>query len=509
MSRSSEIQPSGVQPYDDLVQGDRVELTVGSPAHGGHCVARLGGEHGRVVFVRHALPGELITAEITEVHKGYLRADAVEIHEASPDRVEPPCPYAHPGGCGGCDLQHVASDAQLRWKSQVVNEQLRRLANLPDDSVRVEALPTATASPGPDDPGPSSPGDDSRPDEHPRTAPRDDPDTPAAVSDDARVSAAPRDDPKAPAAVSDDAQTPAAQPDDPERLLGWRSRVRYAVDAAGRAGLLQHRSHQVVAIDRCRIAHPAIQRLDLLSREWPEADALEAVASSGGDVAVVAHPAGRGVLPTDDLIDGAGLGGERILLEGPPDVQERAAGRGWTVPVEGFWQTHPAAAETLTATVVEMLRPQAGEVSWDLYGGAGLFAAVLAERTGARTTLVESSPIGVKAARANLSDLPVEVVEARVDVALRRRRITAPVDLVVLDPPRAGAGAVVVTAIAAARPRAVAYVACDPAALARDVATFRTLGWEMREIRAFDCFPMTQHIECVALLTPADEPGRA
>jgi tRNA/tmRNA/rRNA uracil-C5-methylase (TrmA/RlmC/RlmD family) len=421
-----------IPPEEDLVEGDRVELTVGAPAHGGHCVARLGGEHGRVVFVRHTLPGERITAEITEIHKGYLRADAVEIHEPSPDRVEPPCPFAHPGGCGGCDLQHVASDAQLRWKTDVVREQLQRLAGLIDDSVRVEPLP-----------GPAG-----------------------------------------------------------DRLLGWRSRVRYAVDAAGRPGLLQHRSHQVVPIDRCRIAHPAIQSLDLLAREWPQADALEAIASTGGDVAVVAHPAGAGTRSgDDDLLEGPTLGtGNRILLDGPAEVTEVAAGRSWGVPLEGFWQVHPAAAETLTATVVEMLRPAAGETSWDLYGGAGLFAAALAERTGARTTVVESSPVGVAAARANLADQPVEVVAARVDAALRRRRITGPVDLVVLDPPRAGAGAAVVKAIAAAGPRAVAYVSCDPAALARDIATFRELGWTLEQLRAFDCFPMTQHVECVALL---------
>ncbi len=445
--RPGQIGPGQIPPEEDLVEGDRVELTVGAPAHGGHCVARLGGEHGRVVFVRHALPGERITAEITEVHKGYLRADAVEIFQASPDRVEPPCPFAHPGGCGGCDLQHVASDAQLRWKTDIVREQLRRLAGLTDDSVRVEPLPGS--------------GD---------------------------------------------------------RLLGWRSRVRYAIDAAGRPGLLQHRSHQVVAIDRCRIAHPAIQELDLLSREWPRADALEAVASTGGDVAAVAHPTGGGARPDDDLIDGpspapraaadgppasrpAGGGGDRILLEGPAEVTEIAAGRNWHVPLEGFWQVHPAAAETLTATVVEMLQPAPGEVSWDLYGGAGLFAAALAERTGARTTLVEAASVGVAAARANLAGLPVEVVPARVDTALRRRRLTAPVDLVVLDPPRAGAGAAVVKAIAAAGPRAVAYVSCDPAALARDVATFRELGYQLQQIRAFDCFPMTQHVECVALLS--------
>ena len=409
----------------ELYEGDRVELTVGAPAHGGHCVARLGGPHGRVFFVRHALPGERITAEVTELHKGFVRADAVEIHEPSPDRVVPPCPYAHPGGCGGCDLQHATVGAQLRWKASVVEEQLRRLAGLTVE-VRVEPL--------------------------------------------------------------------SADP------LGWRSRVRYAVDAAGRPGLLQHRSHQVVPIDRCRIAHPAIQDLDVLQLTWDDADAVEAVASSGGDVAVLARPhAGGGLLPPDDPAS-PGLGGHRRTVSGPAEVTEEAAGRHWDVPAGGFWQVHPAAADTLTAAVLDLLEPAAGETSWDLYGGAGLFAAALAGRTGARTTLVEASPPGAAAARANLADLPVEVIQSRVDLALRR--LDRRVDLVVLDPPRAGAGAKVTRAIAASQARAVAYVACDPAALARDIATFRSAGWELAEVRAFDCFPMTQHVECVALLLP-------
>ncbi len=79
-------------------------------------------------------------------------------------------------------------------------------------------------------------------------------------------------------------------------------------------------------------------------------------------------------------------------------------------------------------------------------------------------------------------------------------REIGPVDLVVLDPPRSGAGAAVVRSVVAARPRAVAYVACDPAALARDVATFRQEGWRLAELRGYDCFPMTHHVECVALL---------
>jgi tRNA/tmRNA/rRNA uracil-C5-methylase (TrmA/RlmC/RlmD family) len=417
---------------DDLLEGDLVEVTVGPPAHGGHCVARIGGPRGRVVFVRHALPGERVTVEVTEVHRGYLRGDAVEIHEASADRVTPPCPYAHPGGCGGCDLQHVADRAQLDWKAAVVREQLARpgglsAAQIDELSVRMQPLPGGT--------------------------------------------------------------------------LGWRSRVRYAVDAAGRAGLLQHRSHQVVPIDRCRIALPVVQELDVTSRRWSSEAAIEVVASTGGDVSILAHPAGSGTLDDDprDMPDAP----DGPVLEGPAEVLEMAAGRRWLVPVAGFWQVHPAAADTLVAAVLDLLGPVAGETAWDLYGGAGLFAAAVAERTRARVTVVESSPVGVAAARTNLADLDgVEVVSAKVDTALARRRITGPVDIVVLDPPRTGAGGRVVRGIVAAGPRAVAYVACDPAALARDVATFAEAGWRLAELRAFDCFPMTQHIECVARLVP-------
>jgi tRNA/tmRNA/rRNA uracil-C5-methylase (TrmA/RlmC/RlmD family) len=417
---------------DDLVEGDLVEVTVGPPAHGGHCVARVGGPHGRVVFVRHALPGERVTVEVTEVHRGYLRGDAVEIHEASADRVTPPCPYAHPGGCGGCDLQHVADRAQLDWKAAVVREQLARpgglsAAQIDELSVRVQPLPGGT--------------------------------------------------------------------------LGWRSRMRYAVDAAGRAGLLQHRSHQVVPIDRCRIALPVVQELDVTSRRWPTEAAIEVVASTGGDVSILAHPAGSGALDDDPRDMPAAPDGP--VLNGPAEVLELAAGRRWLVPVAGFWQVHPAAADTLVAAVLDLLEPVRGETAWDLYGGAGLFAAAVAERTRARVTVVESSPVVVAAARANLADLAgVEVVFANVDTALARRRITGPVDIVVLDPPRTGAGGRVVRGIVAAGPRAVAYVACDPAALARDVATFAEAGWRLAELRAFDCFPMTQHVESVALLVP-------
>ena len=199
-----------------------------------------------------------------------------------------------------------------------------------------------------------------------------------------------------------------------------------------------------------------------------------------------------------------------VHVSGPAEVSELAIGRKWQVPPEGFWQVHPAAADTLVGAVLELLQPVEGETSWDLYGGAGLFAAALAARTKARTTVIESAPVGVAAARSNLADLnKVEVVAGRVDVALSRRRVTGPVDLVVLDPPRTGAGTKVVRAITTARPRAVAYVACDPAALSRDVQTFVAEGYRLAALKAYDCFPMTQHIECVALLVPGYRPEAA
>ncbi|MDM4718090.1 TRAM domain-containing protein [Micromonospora sp. WMMA1363] len=402
-----------------LAEAERVELTVGAVAPGGHCVARVDGQ---VVFVRHALPGERVVVEVTEVHRGFVRADAVTVLTAAPERVEPPCRYAKPGGCGGCDLQHVAPAAQLDWKAAVVREQLTRLGGLAD--AELDAL-------------------------------------------DVRV---------------------VALPGGP---LGWRSRVRYAVDGAGRAGLLRHRSHQVVPIDRCLIAHPAIQELPVLSSSgarWPDAEAVETVASTGGDVAVTA------------LADGVPR-----PVSGPAQVRERAAGRRWTLPASSFWQVHPAAADTLVDAVLEQLAPRSGETAWDLYGGAGLFAAALAGRVGTtgQVTLVESAAAGVAAARANLRDLSqVGIVPGRVEAVLARRLVSGPVDLVVLDPPRSGAGARVVRAVAGAGPRAVAYVACDPAAFARDVRTFGGLGWRLAELRGFDLFPMTQHVELVGLLRP-------
>ena len=239
-----------------------------------------------------------------------------------------------------------------------------------------------------------------------------------------------------------------------------------------------------MAVDDCRIAHPSLPVVT--DTEWPEARVVESIVSSTGEQ-----------LRLVTTRDGA------TFADGPHLLTEQAGGRTWQVSGSGFWQVHPGAADTLVAAVLEALDPQPGERAADLYSGVGLFSGALAGRLGltGHVVAVESDETAVDDATANLADLhQVSVLHDRVDRALASDAIGLR-DLVVLDPPRTGAKRDVVAGIAALAPRAVAYVACDPAALARDVAFFAEHGYELRSLRAFDLFPMTHHVECVALLS--------
>lgn len=375
MSGSGRRRTRSRRPRGASRVGERFEAVVGPVAHGGHCVVRLGPPDSRVVFVRHAIPGERVVLEITEGTDGdrFWRGDAVEVLEPSPDRVSPPCPYAGPGRCGGCDFQHVDLARQRALKADVVSEQLRRLAGL-DVEVVVEAVP----------------GDD--------------------------------------------------------HGLRWRTRQRYVPLPGGGRGMRKHRSHDVVPVETC-------------------------------------------------------------LIEAPEPSDHVALGRTFKVADGGFWQVHPGAPDMLVGTVLEMLRPRPGERCLDLYAGVGLFAAFLLEAVGesGRVVAIEGDPAASALSATNCPG--VEVRAGGVADVLAAPppdgSVDEPFDLVVLDPPREGARRPVVEAVVARAPRAVAYVACDPAALARDLATFAELGYELRELRAFDLFPMTHHVECVALLEPA------
>jgi tRNA/tmRNA/rRNA uracil-C5-methylase (TrmA/RlmC/RlmD family) len=400
-------------------------VDVESVAHGGHCVVR---HEGRVVFVRHTIPGERVVVEVTEDrHAKYCRADAVEVVLAHPDRVERPCPYAGPGRCGGCDWQHVDPAHQRRLKADVVAEQFSRLAGL-DVDVDVEELPG----------GP----------------------------------------------------------------LRWRSRARFAVDRSGAPGLHPHRSREVLPLADCLITMtPAADAV--LGRRWPGAGAVDVAVDSEGAVTTTrldrrGHPQSTRVVPP----------GEQRAVEGSGLAARRAWDRDWQVEGTGFWQVHPGAADALVGAVAGFAAVESGETVLDLYAGAGLFGGSLASGvgTGGRVVCVEFDAAACAAAHANLADLPqAEVWQGEVDAEGIGGLLTdvGRPDVVVLDPPRAGAGAAVSRALAAAGPRAIVYVACDPASLARDVDAFAGSGYRLAALRAFDCFPMTAHVECVALLVPA------
>lgn len=428
MTDSPPAAPAGRAPS----VGDRLRLRIERAAHGGHCVGR---HDGRVVFVRHALPGETVDVVITgQGAKGrFLRADAVAVVTGSPDRVAPQCEHARPGGCGGCDWQHASLPAQRAIKAGILREQLRRLGGVE------------------------------------------------------RIDDAPLDEAVAVAAVPGD-----------EAGLGWRTRVRYAVTADGRPGFRRHRSHVVEAVERCPLVTPAVHAVGVTRTTWPGAEEIEVVASSGGDRAVLVEPATAS--RTTGLDPDVAVRG----LRGRTWVHEVAGGRTWRVQSSGFWQVHPGAADTLVDAVRDALAPMPGEHLLDLYAGVGLFAGSLAADLGpdARIDAVEASMEACRDARRNLHDLPqVRIHQGDVAAWLDSGTVDT-VDLVVLDPPRSGAGSAVLDRVLDLAPRAIAYVACDPAALGRDVGFLRAAGWRLASVRGFDLFPMTQHVEAVALLLP-------
>lgn len=290
--------------------------------------------------------------------------------------------------------------------------------------------------------------------------------------------------------------------------LGWRTRVQYAVTDGGVVGLRRHRSHEVEPIERCPIAHPEVNRLEVPAHRWPAARTVEAI-SGERDRAVLITPRRPGRVAVPELGASSAVlrrdrSGRIERVRGRSAVRERAAGRQWRVSAGAFWQVHPAVADVLADAVTAFLRPREGDRVLDLYCGVGLLGGALAGAVGERGTVVgvESDAAAVRDARHNLRDLPqVRIERTSVSRGLDR---TGPADLVVLDPPRSGAGRAVAESITALRPRRVCYVSCDPATLARDLAYFAARGYALTGLRAFDAFPMTHHVECVALLEPAE-----
>lgn len=432
--RRRSVAPSRPAPRPEI----EIEVEVGPVAHGGHCVAR---HEGRVVFVRHALPGERVRARVTEAGAGarFWRADAVEVLEASADRVPSVWPAAGPGGVGGGELAHVALPAQRRWKRDVLAEQLHRLAKvdvgeqLPD--LEVEGLP----------------GDDDR------------------------------------------------------AGLGYRTRIDLVADDAGRAGMHRFRSHDVVPLDAMPLATDDV--LELAARErvwtrrWRPGTRLELVAPSGSAPLLLVDGEPWRAGSVDTRPNARRSVTERVDVGGTEHAYRVAAA--------GFWQVHREAPAALADAVLAAAGDLDGARVLDLYAGAGLFTLPLAAAAGTsgRVVAVEGDERAVRDARRNAHGLgTVELHHGPVEHVLAGRGEGADAvarggaDVVVLDPPRVGAGRAVVDAVAEASPARVVYVACDPAALARDVGYLGAHGYALTSVRGLDLFPHTHHVEAVAVL---------
>lgn len=448
-------------------------------AHGGHMVSRS--PEGRVVFVRHGAPGELVRVRLTDHGEDakFWRGDVVEVLEAAEARRD-----RHPWAAadavsaaregrlpvGGAEFGHLSLEAQRELKRSVVAEQLDHLAGI---EWRGQV---------------------------------------AAVEDE----------------TSDG--------------TGWRTRLHLDIAEDGAAGMYPHRSNELIPITDMPLATRAIQELAPWELSVPGAARLDIAAPANGSrpllhVSLRPHQEPDAVSELRRRLTAWGNEhGVSVTAQSPEDreiqtwagepvVRETLDLPGqapltWRVSSTGFWQIHRGAPRTLVDAVLSAAQIGPGETVWDLYSGAGLFTAAAARVVGpeGQVFAVEGSPVTSADARVNLSEAE-HVRVTRGDVAriltgrnpARRRHgasrgqqrpaVRAPEPhVVILDPPRSGAAKEVLAAIDAADPHTIVYVACDPAALGRDLGRLTRRGWKVTNIKAFDMYPNTHHVEAVAVL---------
>lgn len=421
-------------------------LTLDAIAHGGEAIGRHGG---KAVFVPYAIPGERVRVEIVEERDRWARARLLDVLEPSPDRVEPPCPYFGPdaNACGGCQWQHIAYPRQAELKQQIITDQLTRLG-------RIARPPVADI---------------------------------VALAD----------------PVADDDAAASAAPD--FLAYGYRNHVQFALTPDGRLGFRRAASHDVTAVERCLLLDPRLDDLHAaLDVAWPELTGVSLRAGTDPDDTLILFEAAGDDAPEleIDLPAACALLTRRGLtpLIGEPWISIEVLGRRYRVSAESFFQVNTIGAAALVEIVAAYADPRPGDVLLDAYCGAGLFALALADQAG-QVIGVESSPAACEDFAFNAGDLPnIALHEGAVEDVLPALRAEGQrADIVVLDPPRAGAGPEVIRELAALGPRRMVYVSCDPATLARDAVHLAAAGYRLVEAQPVDLFPQTFHVETVAL----------
>ena len=486
------------------------------PVHGGYCLAH---RDGQTYMVRFGLPGETVKAVPVAKKGKVIFAEVSEVLQASPQRQVPLWALGGPGGTGGADLCHVKLPFQRQWKTQVLADCLRRLGGeevyaqaLDACGGELSCLGVSSGHAGVNAAGGKRGG--------------------GAVET------------AASGACGEDADNASG-----ENGLGYRLRADFEVSSAGRVAMTKFRGEELVEIDSFPLADPLISGSSLFSNpaRWSE------VLKPAGRIRAWASANGLRVWNGRALFD------ESAQLVAEKNVRLAVRGFGdYLVAPSGFWQAHRQAARILGQQVMAVATsdfglgsgvstaqgeglgnplsgegdgsaeaserseadatsdflPPFGNRKWEeileLYSGAGLFSRPLTKilDRGGRLTTLEGSKPAVKMARKNLSGVPgrLQIRAGRVDaqaLANYGGKMKAP-PLVVMDPPRSGAGQKVMAALARLEPERIIYVACDPAALARDLKVAVSHGYQIASLQAYDLFPHTHHLECVVLLSSAE-----
>lgn len=385
--------------------GDLLTLNIEKVAHGGLCVAR---HDGVVIFVRHALPGEIVEAKLISLAPGKRSwfAQTISVKKASEKRITPKCEFFKADGCGGCDWQHADSQYQRELKLEVLVEQLERFGQ-----------------------------------------------------------------------VANARQISSINAVEPSQS-NWRTRIRVVANDEGKWGFRKTRSHEVQVVDKCLIADNSIN------------DVLKTLPAGNPDdeILIVKSKEETIVYPVEKRAPSA------------PNSTQEVDGHDFAVAGDGFWQVHPGAASVLSRQIKESVQGLKVESFADLYAGVGVLAhSLLQEFPIANAIVVEADRSAAQNAKENLKSFKnVQVSSERVDKWVRG--VKNKFDVVILDPPRSGAGQTVMQQICRQTLQKIIYIACDPAALARDVLIAKKNGWKLETVVAFDLFPQTHHIESVAVL---------
>jgi 23S rRNA (uracil1939-C5)-methyltransferase len=422
--------------------GERVELRLDGIAHGGEA---FGQDRGRVVFVPFAIPGERVRVELLEEKPRWARARLIEILDPSPDRIDPPCPYFGPGKCSGCQWQHIAYERQANLKQELVADQLRRLGHISEPPV-------------PDVIVLARPGVEER-----------------AVTEADVLS------------------------------FGYRNQARFVVDANGKLGYRRAMTHDVIPVDRCLLLHERLDDLlGALDVVWPSMTGVTLrVGVATGQALVVLETSDDEQPELEiDLPAACAVQTQRGIrpLVGEPRLEEQITGRLFWVSAESPFHANTTGAEALVEVVASYLEPRKTDCLLDAYCGVGLFALTLADSV-EQVIGIEASPSACEDFAHNAgAQGGITLHEGAIEAVLPvLREQSQPVDLVVMDPPLAGAGPEIAGQLAVLGPRRIVYVSSDPATLARDSMYFAAAGYQLIEAQPVDMHPQTCQVETVAL----------